>query len=237
MAFVIIIFAAVGVGTAFYFLRNRKNPKSILPWIKWGYGVFRMTVDHWELQRKYKDETDLVARAFLLSTTVVLGKKDLRDTRKAVGHMLETVYNHYCPDKPLTETEKELMMSAYVTAISHKDLMETLASVSTGHEGLDVVRATTLCIDILGEAVHLEDALGQQYFQHLIYGINKALIVIRDQGTNPRALKKVASTLFRVYKITKAYRMRRRLSGMKAGEVYDKIIDLLEHVTYVVAVK
>ncbi len=237
MFFVIMVVVAFAVGTGFYFLHKKGDPKKVLPWISWGLSIVQMTIDHWGFQRKYKNEAELLARVAALSAVVVAGDTDLRDTRKTVENILEYAYSTYHPGKKLKGSEKDMMMAAYVAAISHKELMETLASVSDSPHNLDVVKATTLCIDILGETIHLEDKLGQQYFQHLIYGLNKSLLVVRDKGTDPRALKEVSTTLFRVYKISKAYRMRRKLSGMKAGEVYDKIISLLEHVTYVIAVK
>lgn len=237
MFFVIMAIAAFAAGTGFYFLQKKGDPDKILPWVSWAATIIQTTVAHWGFQKKYKNGAELVTRVAMLTAVVAAGKTELRDTRKTVEEILEIAHATYSPDKKLKEHEKNAMMAAYVAAISHKELMETLASVSEGTDTLDVVKATTLCIDILGELIHLEDKLGRQYFQHLIYGLNKSLIVVRDKGTDPRSLKEISTTLFRVYKISKAYRMRRRLSGMKAGEVYDKIISLLEHVTYVIAVK
>ena len=237
MVFVIMLIAAFALGTGFYFLQKKGDPKRILPWVSWGINIVQTTITHWGFQRKYRNEAELVARLAALSAVVAAGETELRDTRKTVEGILDLAYATYSPEKKLKGTEKDFMMAAYIAAISHKELMETLASVSESPHNLDVAKATTLWIDILGETIELKDKLGQQYFQHLIYGLNKSLLVIRDKGTDPRALKEVSTTLFRVYKISKAYRMRRRLSGMKAGEVYDKIISLLEHVTYVIAVK
>lgn len=237
MYFIVMLLAAVVVGYGLYALRKHSAAKDYLPWFAWVVSIIQVSVDHWGFQQKYKDEADLAARFFVMAGSMAASPLELRDSRKSVGRMLDKAYTIFRPGKKLTTSEKKIMMAAYVAAISHDEIMETLASVWETHEDLDVRKATLLSIDILGELVNLKDKLGQQYFQHLIYGLNKSLLLLRDKGMDKRNLKVVTSTLFRVYKLTKAYRYRRKLSGKSAGEFYDKIISIIEHMAYVVTVK
>ena len=237
MYFVIMVIAAFLIGTSLYVLKKYPTAKDYLPWVAWGFELIRVTLNHWEFQKRYRDEAVLAARFVVMANSILNNNTDLRTTRKAIGIMLDSAYTIYCPGKVLTETERSVMMSAYVAAISHGEIMETLASVWETHEDLDVRKATLLVVDILGELVNLKDALGQQYFQHLVYGLNKCFKLLRDKGLDKRNLKVVTSTLFRIYKLTKAYRYRRKLSGNTAGELYDEIIRIVEHMAYVVTVK
>jgi hypothetical protein len=236
--FVVIIILAFVLGTGLYILRKYDRARELLPWFAWVVRLIQVSVDHWGFQQRYRDEADLAARFFVMAGSIVTHSDvDLRDTRKSVAAMIDKAYATFYPGKRLTAPEKSIMLAAFVTAISHDEIMETLSSVFTTHEDLDVRKATLLVVDILGEMIYLKDKLGQQYFQHVVYGLNKCLKLLRDKGTDKRNLKEITSTLFRIYKLTKAYRHRRKLSGMPAGDFYDKIISIVEHMAYVVTVK
>jgi hypothetical protein len=237
MYFVILVFATFALGIGLYVLRKYPRAKEALPWFAWLFRIVQVTLVHWEYQLKYREGTDLAARFFVMAGSMAASPHELRDSRKAVGAMLDEAYLTFRPGQKLTSAEKSVLMSVYVAAISYDEIMESLASVWETHEDLEVRKATIVLIDILGEVVNLKNKLGQEYFQHLIYGLNKCLILLRDNGMDKRNLKVITSTLFRIYKLTKAYRLRRRLSGATAGEFYDKIISLIEHMAYVITVK
>ncbi len=237
MAFVLAIVAAILVGVVLLLFYKFPATKKVLPWISWALEITKITVDYWGFQQKYKSSTELAARFFVTASSIALGKKQLRDVRKDISVIIEEAYSALNPERPLTETERKMMTAAYVVAISYDEITETMASVWETHDDLDVRKATLLAIDIVGELVDLKDSLGKQYFQHLIYGINKSLKLIRDHGTDKRNLKKISSTLFRVYKLSKAYRHRRNLSGYTEGEFYDKVIAIFEHMAVIIATK
>lgn len=238
MYFVVIVILAISLGAALLALRKYDKARELLPWAAWAIRLTQISIDHWGFQKKYSDEAELAAKFFVMAGSIVAHKDvDLRDTRKSVGSMIDRAYSIFYPGKLLTEMERSIMMSAFVTAISYDDIMETLASVYDTHEDLDVRKGTLVVVDILGELVYLKDKLGQQFFQTIVYGLNKCLKLLRDNGTDKRNLKEITSTLFRIYKLTKAYRHRRKLAGMTAGDFYDKIIDIIEHMAYVVTVK
>lgn len=237
MASILAIVAAIIAGVVLLMFYKFPDTKKFLPWAAWSLEIVRITADHWGFQKKYRSTTDLAARFFITAAALSTSKKGLREARKEISTIIEEAYQTLNPDKPLTDVERKIMTAAYVTAISYEEITETMASVWQTHEDLDVRKATLLVVDVMGELIDRDDELGQLYFQHLIYGINKSLILIRDHGTNKRALKKVASTLFRVYKLSKAYRHRRMLGGHTEGEFYDKIIAIFEHMAVVVATK
>jgi hypothetical protein len=237
MGSVLAIIAAILAGVTLLLFYKFPKTKEVIPWVSWSLELVRITVYHWGFEQKYKSTTDLAARFFITAASISAGKSGLRDVRKEVSAIIEEAYQTLNPDRPLTDVERKMMTAAYVTAISYDEITEAMASVWETHADLDVRKTTLLAIDVLGELVVLEDELGQQYFQHLIYGINKSLKLIRDHGTDKRALKKVASTLFRVYKLSKAYRHRRKLGGHTEGEFYDKIVAIFEHMAVVVATK
>jgi hypothetical protein len=106
--------------------------------------------------------------------------------------------------------------------LSHKEIFDTVKALDN-HEDLEVKKATLVAIDVLGVFFDLKDKLAKEYFQHLIYGINKCLLLLRDGGTGKRSLKKVASTLWRVYKLTKAYKYLQGRKNLTEEEFYAKV--------------
>jgi len=237
MASTLVIVAAILAGVALLLLYKFPAARRFLPLVAWFLKIVRITVDHWGFEQKYKSTTDLAARFFVTAATLTASKKGLRDAKKEVSAIIEEAYEVLSPGRPLTDVERTMMTAAYVTAISYEEITETMASVWETHADLDVRKATLLVVDVMGELINREDELGQVYFQHLIYGINKSLILIRDHGTDKRALKTVTSTLFRVYKLSKAYRYRRKLTGHTEGDFYDKIIAIFEHMAVVITIK
>lgn len=237
MGFALIILGAFMLGTSLYVFKKYPKARKLLPWLSWLAHTIQISIDHWGFKRSYKEGTKVITQLFVVAGIVAQKDESLRDSRKLMETLLSSAYSILHDKQGLTPAEQGVMMAAYVAAINHDEIMETLASVWKTHEDLDVRKATLLCVDILGEAMFLEDDLGQEYFQHLIYGLNKSLKLLRAEGLDKRNLKEITATLFRVYRLTKAYRHRRALSGMDSGEVYDKIISILEHMAYVVATK
>ena len=229
MLTVLVIVAASLVGASLLVVKKYPSSDVLVTWSTWVLDIVLITVNHWGFNKKYKSATELAIRLLVTTSTISVDKKNIREARKEVSYIIEEAHKLLSPDKKITDVERKIMVATYVAVISYGDITETMASVWESHAGLDVKKATLIAIDILGELVLRDDSLGQEYFQHLIYGINKSLKIIRDHGTDKRALKKVTSTLFRIYKLSKAYRHRRRLGGHTEGEFYDKIIAIFEH--------
>lgn len=188
------------------------------------FELVMITVDHWRLGYKYSDLAVYGSQWAGLVHTLSLEGTDLRGARKKVSVFVADLYNDYRPDTGgLTEEQaRQVSAASYMALLSHEEILDTVKSLSD-HKDLEVRKATLVAIDILGELFDLGDDLSQEYFQHLIYGINKCLVLLKKGGYDKRTLKKVTSTLWRVYKLTKAYKYLQGRKGLTKEEFYAKV--------------
>lgn len=185
----------------------------------------QMTVDYWGFN-KYSGDGGVAAKAVFLAYILSEDATDLRKARRQVRGLLQELHKSLHPGKPIDDLDMDSAMVVYMLLISHKEILDVIRSIQFGPKDLEVQKATYLAIDVFGEIINLQTDLGQQYFQHLIYGLNKTLLLIKGKGTDRKTLKKVVSLLFRVYKITKAYRHQLGLKNLTEVEFYEKVIDV-----------
>jgi hypothetical protein len=111
---------------------------------------------------------------------------------------------------------------------SHPELNDNLMFVVAGHyERLDVRKLTVLMIDVLKQFFDLKDKLSSDYFKQLIFGLNKALILLRNNGVTEHNLKEIYKTLFRVYRLTQSYTSLQRNKHLTEKEFYAKVAAIL----------
>ncbi len=219
VGFVVVFYGVV------YLFRNYPILKEKLP-LGMVVEFVQMTVAYWGFGRKYSDAGELIAKSVSLSYLLSADTVDLRKARKQVRELLQDLHKTLHPGRPMDDLDMDSAMVVYILLISHKEIADVIRSIQAGPKSIEVEKATYLAIDVFGEFINLQTNLGQKYFQHLIFGLNKALLLIRDNGTHRRTLKKVVSTLFRVYKITKAYRHRLGLKNLTEVELYEKVIGM-----------
>lgn len=219
---IIVILITLLVGGVILLFRKWPQAQEHFWFFKWALETIAFSLDYWGFKNRYSNSVVLASRFTMLLQSKEVQSGDLRDVRKQVSEFVDATYAHFGSRGPLKPEERRASVAAYVALINHREILE-LATALVGRDDIDVRQATLLCIDVLGELIDLSDDLGQDYFQHLIYGINKCLIIIRDEGTNKKSLKKVSTTLFRVYKLSKAYRRRRSLEDLTQEEFHAKI--------------
>lgn len=111
---------------------------------------------------------------------------------------------------------------------AHPDLNDNLMFIIEGHfEKLDVRKLTILLIDVFKQYFDLKDKLSSDYFKQLIFGLNKALLLLRSGGVKESNLKEIYKTLFRVYRLTQSYASLQKNKHLTEKEFYEKIAVLL----------
>lgn len=72
----------------------------------------------------------------------------------------------------------------------------------------------------------MKTELDEEHFQHLIYAINRVLLLLRAGGLSKQALIGSGKTLLRMTRITKAYVRKKAKQNLSAKEFAEKLLDL-----------
>lgn len=220
--YVIIIAITAVVFGGIFLLRWYSDLRKYLPGLRGVLQAGVLTVDYWGFKRSYSDGAKVLLRYTNLSETLSVVGTDLRQARKKVASFVRDAYETFYPGRERDVAVERLAAASYMMLLSHEELLAVVASLHN-HKDLEVRKATYIAIDVLGEMFDLKDDLSQEYFQHLIYGINKSLVLLKKSGYDKKTLKKVTSTLWRVYKLTKAYNYLQGRKNLTKEEFYAKV--------------
>ena len=226
------VYVAVAVLTALvfggiYLLTKYPSARNHLPTIKKIITLLRITFEHWGLKKAYS-ETALLGLQFVeLLEDVHLEGENPRESRRRVSNFVASLFAALYPEGLEREKARATAAASYMALLHHQDILQTVRELKD-HPNLDVRRATLVAIDTLGELFNLKDELSREYYQHLIYGINKCLILFRDGGKDLKNLKKIYAVLWRTYKLTKAFNSLRRDKGLTKEEFYGKMAVILD---------
>lgn len=224
VALILLCYVAFFYGSLVFF-RNFPN-KEVFNVVRWFFRNLHISLDYWKANSELTSTANVVYKSLILSRVLSLRGTDLRKARFKVRDSIRELHAALHPEHKPDASDTDIAVGAYLFLVSHEDLFNAVAAIRENHGNLNVQRATTLAIDVLGEIVSRKSELGQIYFQQLIYGINRILLIIRDKGTDKKALKEVVSVLFRVYQLTRAYRHQKGLSNLSEVEFYAKAINL-----------
>jgi hypothetical protein len=225
IALILVLFSCF-LGLSVVLIRRYPELRSALPSFNRLREVIQITSDYWLVNKKYADVSQVIKNSTYLIEILAVDTADLRKARDSIRQLVHELHKIIHPGQPSNDFDMDTAIASYMLIISHRELADTIKTIYKDTQNVDVIQATNLVIDIAGELVNLNDDLGQLYFQQLVYGINKCLLLVRDKGTDKKTLKKVVSILFRVYKLTKAYRHRRGLKNLSEIEFYKKVFDL-----------
>jgi len=217
---VLLVSAVLGLS----FVLGRRYPKlkpyiGLIPWV---FEIVIISLEHWGYKKRYTHAKVIKKMSILYLLSWEEGT-DLRDLKEQAAEVVADVHRNFYPNDNWTKEDVQSTKAAFVVFINSQEIWETFKTISLHSENLEVIKATLVAIDIAGEYVDRSDDLGQEYFKHLIFGINKALLLLRDEGTDKKTLKKVVSTIYRTYKLTKAYRRLRDLGDLTEAELNAKI--------------
>lgn len=180
--------------------------------IQWMGTNIRIYLDIFEAKKQYKDITLVAIKYSVLLEAINSGlhsgdnvkewtSKFIRDTHKVMGH------------KGLVEEQsKAIAFSIGILINQRQELLQIISSFSN-HEDIEVKKATVVAIDTLGELYNLRSSLDRMAFKHIIYALNKCLILLRDGGYNKKTYSKVGLTLNRLRVIMKSYNTQKASKG------------------------
>lgn len=147
-----------------------------------------------------------------------------------VSDFVKNNFANYYKDGGHDKVEAERIASViFAMLVANKELHDTITALLHKHpENVEVKRLTVLAIDVFGSVFDLKDKLNYQYYEHLIYAINKCLLILREDGLSERTLKRSGAVLFRLYKLTMAYnRLKSPQTIQGIHKDVQKIFDLL----------
>jgi hypothetical protein len=201
--------------------------RKYLPFLRWFLRTVQITVDHWGFKRTYSDRIDWWVRYSNLIAVLSIEGTDLREARTRVGEFVADTYNKFYPPGMEREKAKHAAAAGYMAVLSFPEIRDTVDGLKD-HENLDVRKATYVVIDILGELFDREDELSKEYFQHLVYGLNKCLRIFKKGGRSRKSLSEIYATLWRIYQLTKAFNKLKADKGLSKKEFYEKITFILD---------
>lgn len=225
-----IVFILLAVVLFFSVLMAKKYPGQykyilILPWV---IELISFSLDYWGYKSFVKNNAMAFSRKlYIWSHFQSPGSINPGILSKDLSSFVDHVYSIF----PTLDKERgrdvRTTTVAYLVIFSYKDIYNTVKVLMESPKNIDVKNITLLSIDIIGELVDRSDELGQEYFQHIIYGINKVLLLISKDGFSEANLKSIYATLYRVYKLTLAYNKIRLSNNLSREEFYEKINKVL----------
>lgn len=196
--------------------------------IQWMGTNIRIYLDVFEARKQYKNITLVAIKYSVLLEAINSGlhsdadikewtAKFVRDTYKVMGH------------KGLTEEQSNSVAFSISVLINQRQELLQIISSFSNHEGIEVKKATVVAIDVLGELYDLRSSLDRAVFKHVIYALNKCLLLLRDGGYNKKTYTKVGLTLNRLRVIMKSYNMQKEDdAGITVQQLHKKIATVME---------
>lgn len=226
-AYVIVVVLALLVSVGIYLFTRYSETQKVLSGLRWVLRIVQITINYWGFEKAYSDKVVLGVRYINLIEVLSLEGTDLRQARGEVAAFVAETYNHFYPEGMDRERAKRIAASGYMVVLSHQEILDTIRGLQD-HDNLDVRKATYVVIDILGELFDRRDKLSKEYFQHLVYGLNKCLVLFKRGGYNRSTVKEIYATLWRIYQLTKAFNKLKAGDGLTKKEFYEKITIIID---------
>lgn len=224
----IILITLFGFGGLYIFYRFPQARKYI-PFLQQLIETVHLSFLYWGVRKGYPTINTLARYTTFLE--VVDYEKDILKSKAHVQAFVAlSLYKYYKLRDLDHDKVKKFSGALYVLFAEQAELRDSLASFSDV-KNLEVKRLTLLAIDVLGEFFTLSNDLDRDYFQHLIYGINKALVELRADGLTRKGIAKVSATLWRLYQITRAYSHQAGLANLTRAEFNEKVKEAIDSLT------
>jgi len=225
----IFLFTAFAFGGLYLFMKYPKL-RRFLPTIHHTAEFISFSISYWGFKKHYSDPVEVAVKFTSLLRTLKLDSRNLADAKKQVAKFIEESYLQIYASRGKARDDKaeKVALASYTLLLSNEDIRDTVISlIKKNYKDLEVRKITLIAIDTFGELFTLENKLESEYFQHLIYAINKVLLLLRDSGTNKKNVKKIGAILFRLYKLTRAYKYLKGARGLTKSEFYAKFQEII----------
>jgi hypothetical protein len=217
------------VGAVFlgvWLLRKFPRLKLYLPYIAWLARLASRTISYWKFKKVYKDKADLVYKYSVLLNLVAFSG-DSKKSKEWVSKFVTDTYRDLFQYSGKEDEAVRLSSAVWVMLTKYPDIIETLKGLSDTKD-LDVKKATMVAIDVLGELVDMSNKIDVLFYQSIVYGINKALLEVKNSSNDKERLAKVSATLWRIYQLTLAYKNQHSLVGLTREQFYSQVGDVLK---------
>jgi hypothetical protein len=171
----------------------------------------RIYLDVFEYNKEYKDVTLIAVKYSVLLEAIDSGLHSEDDIKEWTAKFISDTYPALGQKDMPKEQALKIARSLSVLLNQRQELIQIISSFSN-HEDIEVKKITVITIDALGELYDLRSSLDRSEFQHVVYGLNKSLLQLRDGGYNKKTYTKVGLTLNRLRVIMKSY------NSQKAGK-------------------
>lgn len=203
--------------------------KKFLPFIRYLIQTVAFSIRYWQLSEYYAKSFDAAAKFSILLETLPLNDLDLNDPelRKKISQFVRDNYQLLYDSSEDRDVEAEkLAAGAFVLIISNEKLRTSIQALIEGRpEDIEVKKLTVICIDLFALLFNLRDKLSLEYYQHLIYAINRVLVTVRDEGFTEKGIKDAGAIMFRMYKVTLAFRKQQSYNVKEFYETINKMLD------------
>jgi len=229
MVFKVIIIEVV-ITTIIYFIRKGYISMGSLRkyWPKARAYIYRLYSKN-VIDRKYSAKLlAAVDEVFVLLSVI----DDPKTDEEKAADVATVIYHYYRilnpEDKDNAKKAKATANAVYLVLLNNKELLYNIRAIGQKHYGdIEVKKLTLLSIDTIGAFFNLKNKLDSEFFQHIIYGINKCLLIIRDRGVNKNDIDDLGAVMFRMYKLASAYGMLKGSQKMSKEAFYAKVTVLI----------
>lgn len=209
------VYLLIGVMTIFAYgmvLLVKKYPqlKNLLPLVGRVSGLIAWYLDKREFKKAYTNNFYMVQ--FITNGLIVNTDFDYIQ-----GVITSGIYGIYKQEHGLSLSDIR-RVSLFVSDLveNNDEIVHSIQALLNDRlQDVEVRKLTVLAIDVLAHLFDLKDELSSDYYQHLVYAINRVLVNLRDHGLTKKGVRKSGAILFRLYKLTRAYQ---NLKGPKTAE-------------------
>lgn len=159
---------------------------------------------NWKYKKVYKNSEEVVQQYSIL--VGVFSRRSFEDISKF--WFTQFVVDQYFKTEGAQKSPEDVkrLTNAVFTMMKYdgRNFMDVIRSVGT--KDLNVQKATLIAIDFIGELVNVEDKVDLLFFQDIVYGINRILLLLKNGDHDKKTSYKIGQTLWRMHQIAKVYK-------------------------------
>lgn len=212
---------ALLTGAGYFLARRSEKFRKYVPIFVWASKVIQATLMTWNFKKSYKD-AGLVLFKYSILLEAANFKEQSDVSKLWFAKFVVDTYTSMAGKTKNKEEAIRLANAVYVMLKQHADLLDTLKSFQDTKD-IDVKKATLIAADFLGELVNIENKLDRRFYEHMVYGLNKALLQLKNGAHNKKTVAEISETMWRMYQIARAYSKQKSLSSLTKEQLMDNL--------------
>lgn len=199
--------------------------KKYIPFILWVAKTIRISVDHWNARKAYKDAAQVLERYTILVELYSFSTSS-EMSEKWFAKFVRDTYERVFAGTGNKEEAERISNAMFTLLVNHKNVIESLQSLHDP-ENIDVQRMTLIFIDFLGEFFTLTNKTDRLFYEQMVVGINRVLLKLKSGGWDKKTINDISAILWRMFQLVRAYKQSLNLTNLSRIEFEKKMQDAL----------